>query len=97
MKYNIFINREYTLENNEILCIPNPNCQYVDVGNKFYKEYISKISRHGVMPTKHIRCNLIVDLVVANGPEASEDRFGYKNEFDYLIEYGRKTKEKLFS
>jgi hypothetical protein len=96
LKYNIFINREYTLESDEILCIPNPNCQYIDVGNKFYKEYISKISRHGVMPTKHIRRNLIVDLVVANGPEASEDRFGYKNEFDYLIEYGKKTKEKLF-
>ena len=97
LKYDIFINREYTLESDEILCIPNPNCQYVDIGNKFYKEYISKISRHGVMPTKNIRRNLIVDLVVAHGPEASEDRFGYKNEFDYLIEYGRKTKDKLFN
>jgi hypothetical protein len=32
-----------------------------------------------------------------NGSEASEDKFGYNDEFDYLIEYGKKTKEKLFN
>ena len=96
-KYNLYINRDYTLENDEILCIPNPNCIYINIDNKFYKEHISKISRHAVMPTRYIRRNLIVDLVVVNGPEASEDKFGYNDEFDYLIEYGRKTKDKLFN
>ena len=79
-----------------MLCICNPNCQYVEYKDDLYGRTTARLSKHGVMPTEKMRRNLIIDLLVAEGKEVENDKFGLINATDIVIEYGRQTKEQFF-
>lgn len=96
-KFNVHLNRSYNISENEILCICNPKCRYIEHGDELYGKSTGRLSKHGVMPTIKIRRNLIIDILAADGAEVEKDKFGLLNSTDIVIEYGKLTKMAFFS
>ncbi len=95
-KFNIHADRNFSLSENEIISICNPNCAYIEYGDELYGNITGRLSKHGVMPTLKIRRNLIIDLLASEGGEVEQDKFGLLNSTDIVIEYGAITKNYFF-
>ena len=55
------------------------------------------MSRHGVVPTEKIRMNFIIDVLANKGATPVNDRFGYVSNQDFVIEFGKTTRNKIIN
>ena len=95
-KVNIWRVRDYILEQEHVMAIMNPTCGYInDLTNN--SKYISQMSRHGVIPTEKIRMNFIIDVLANKGTTPVNDRFGYVSNQDFVIEFGKTTRNKIIN